>query len=211
MTKGPWNLVLSKTSITMTHVKWFGQNQISRTFLNVPNVLWMFCECVKSLHLCLTLWLYGLWSTRLLCPWDSPGKNTGMDGHALLQGISLTQGSNLSLLSLRHWQAGSLPPAPPGKPMDVLLCLVAQCDLMCDPMDYSLPGSSVHGDSPGKNTGVDGHALFQGIFPIQGLNPGLPHCRQVLYHLSHQGRHRTKSVLQGICIYTHTVCIFILL
>ena len=48
---------------------------------------------------------------------DSPGKNTGVDGHALLQGIFLTQGSNPgSLLGLLHWQAGSLPLAPPGKP-----------------------------------------------------------------------------------------------
>ena len=53
--------------------------------------------------------------------------------------------------------------------------------------DCSLPGSSVHRDSPGKNTGVGCHALLQGIFPTQGSNPGLPHCRQVLYCLSHQG------------------------
>ena len=45
-----------------------------------------------------SLWPYGLQPTRLLCPWDSPGKNTGMGCHALLQGIFLTQGSNLSLL-----------------------------------------------------------------------------------------------------------------
>ena len=37
----------------------------------------------------------GLWPTRLLCPWDSPDKNTGMGCHALLQGIFPTQGSNL--------------------------------------------------------------------------------------------------------------------
>ena len=43
-------------------------------------------------------------------------------------------------------------------------------------------------DSPGKNTGVGCHALLQGIFPTQGSNPGFPHCRQILYHLSHQGR-----------------------
>ena len=43
-------------------------------------------------------------------------------------------------------------------------------------MDYSLPGSSVHGYSPGKNTGVGCHTLLQGIFPTQGSNPGLPHC-----------------------------------
>ena len=55
------------------------------------------------------------------------------------------------------------------------------------PMDCSLPGSSVHGDSPGRNTGASYHALLQGIFPTQGSNPGLPHCRWILYHLSHQG------------------------
>ena len=58
---------------------------------------------------------------------------------------------------------------------------------LCDPpVDCSLPGSSVHGDSPGKNSGVGCHSLLQGIFPTQGLNPGLPHCRQILYQLIHQ-------------------------
>ena len=57
----------------------------------------------------------------------------------------------------------------------------------CDPMDCSPPGFSVHGDSPGKNTGVGCHALLQGIFPTQGSNPGLPHCRRILYRLNHQG------------------------
>ena len=61
------------------------------------------------------------------------------------------------------------------------------CPTLCNPMDCNPPRSSVHGESPGKNTGVGCHALLQGIFPTQGLNPGLPHCRQVLYHLSHQG------------------------
>ena len=42
-------------------------------------------------------------------------------------------------------------------------------------------------DSPGKNTGVGCHALLQGIFLTQGLNPGILNCRQILYHLSHQG------------------------
>ena len=40
-------------------------------------------------------------------------------------------------------------------------------------------------NSPGKNTGVGYHALLQGIFPTQGSKPGLPHCRQILYHLSY--------------------------
>ena len=51
---------------------------------------------------------HGLQSTRLLPLWDFPGKNTGMGCHFLLQGIFLTQGSNLSLLRLLHWQEGSL-------------------------------------------------------------------------------------------------------
>ena len=41
-------------------------------------------------------------------------------------------------------------------------------------------------NSPGQNTGVGCHSLHQGIFPTQGSNPGLPHCRQIIYQLSHQ-------------------------
>ena len=76
-----------------------------------------------------------------------------------------------------------------------VLCLVAQsCPTLWHPIDHSPPGSSAHGDSPGKNTGVGCHALLQGIFPTQGSNPGLPHCRQILYHLSHQGSPEYWSV-----------------
>ena len=72
-----------------------------------------------------------------------------------------------------------------------LLCLVAQsCLTLWDPMDCSPSGSSVHGDSPAKNTGVGCHALLQGIFPTQGSNPNLLCCRQILYQLSHQGSSR---------------------
>ena len=53
----------------------------------------------------------------------------------------------------------------------LLLCLVAQsCPTLWDSMDCNLPGSSVHGDSPGENTGVGCHALLQGIFLTQGSN-----------------------------------------
>ena len=54
-------------------------------------------------------------------------------------------------------------------------------------MDCSLPGPFVHRDSPGQNTGVGSYSLLQEIVPTQGSNPDLPHCRQILYHLSHQG------------------------
>ena len=64
--------------------------------------------------------------------------------------------------------------------------LVAQsCATLCYPVDCSPPGSSVHGDSPGKNTGVGCYALLQGIFPTQGSNSSLLHCRQVLDRLYH--------------------------
>ena len=58
-------------------------------------------------------------------------------------------------------------------------------------------------DSPGKNTGMGSHALLQGIFPTQGTNPGFPHCRWILYHLSHEGSPwilgvGSLSLLQGI-------------
>ena len=58
-----------------------------------------------------------------------------------------------------------------------VLCLVAQsCPTLCDPMDCSPQGSSIHGASPGKNPGVGCHVLLQGLFPTQGSNPSLLHC-----------------------------------
>ena len=62
--------------------------------------------------------------TRFLCPWDSPGQNTRVGFHALLQEILQTQGSSLHLLCLLHWQAGSLPLVPPGKLWGCLFPLV---------------------------------------------------------------------------------------
>ena len=54
---------------------------------------------------------------RFLCPWDSPGKNTAVGCHAILQGIFPTHGWNPCLLCFLHWQEGSLPLAAPGKPI----------------------------------------------------------------------------------------------
>ena len=61
------------------------------------------------------------------------------------------------------------------------------CPTLCDPVDCSLPGSSVRGNSPGKDTGVGCYFLLQGIFPTPGSNSGLLHFRWTLYHLNHQG------------------------
>ena len=66
--------------------------------------------------------------------------------------------------------------------------LVTQsCLTLCNPMDCSSTGFSIHGIFPGNNTGVGCHFLLQGIFLTQGLNPGLLHCRQTLHCLSHWG------------------------
>ena len=67
------------------------------------------------------------------------------------------------------------------------MCAKSFQPTLSNPMDCSPPGSSVYGDSSGKNTGVGCYALLQGIFPTQRSNPGLPHCRRILYSLSHQG------------------------
>ena len=75
--------------------------------------------------------------TRLPGPWDSPGKNTGVGCHFLLQCMKVKSESEVAQS----------------------LCLT-----LCDLRNCSPPGSSVHGDSPGKNTGVNCHALLQGIF-----------------------------------------------
>ena len=94
-------------------------------------------------------------------------------------------------------QGGFLTTGPPGKPISTLLkilfphrsvlCLVTQsCPTLCDPTDCSPPGLLCPRDSPGKNTRVDCHFLLQGFFLIQGLNPGLLHSRQILYHLSYR-------------------------
>ena len=68
---------------------------------------------------------------------------------------------------------------------------VAQsCPTLCDPMDSPW-------NSPGQNTGVGSLSLLQRIFPTQGLNPGLPHCWQILYQLSHKGRVTKFSSTSG--------------
>ena len=104
----------------------------------------------------------GSMPTRLPHPWESPGKNTGVGCHFLLQRMKVKSESEVVQLS----------------------------PTLKDPMDCSLPGSSVHGGSPGKSSEVGCHGLLLGIFPTQGLNPSLLHCRQILYHLSHQGSPR---------------------
>ena len=87
------------------------------TCAGIRYILGNHCVCLVASVMSNSMPPYGLSPTRLLCPWDSPGKNSGVACHALLQGIFLTQELNLlHLLHLLHWQAGSLPLAPLGKP-----------------------------------------------------------------------------------------------
>ena len=131
-------------------------------------------------------------------------KNTGVNCHALLQGISPTWGLNPCLLHLLHWQADSLPVAPPGKPLNWkfsslllfhLLVFVQKIRMrlknnivlsVCSDSLWS-HGVSTSWNSPGQNTGVGSLSLLQRIFPTQGLNQGLLHCRQIVYQLSYEG------------------------
>ena len=75
---------------------------------------WAFAclHCLSHVQPCATPWTI---ACRLFCPWNFPGKNTGVSCHFLLQRISQTQGWNPCLLCLLHWQAGPLPLVSPGK------------------------------------------------------------------------------------------------
>ena len=132
---------------------------------------------------------HGLQPARLHCPWDFPGKDTGVGYNFLLQGIFQTQGFNPSLL-IR--QVDSL---PPGRPW-VYICKCARvCVCVCVRHSVVFNSLQPHGlhlerllclwNSPGKNTEVHCHSLLKRIFPTQVLNSCLPHCGQILYHLSY--------------------------
>ena len=114
--------------------------------------------------------------------------------HLLMAGFCEWRKS-LTIIKRYYWRKGWMPMATISPSIfSCVLFLVAQSSpMLCNPMDCSLPGLSVHGDSPGKDTGVGCHALLQGIFPTKGLNPGLLHCRQILYCLSHK---RSPRILE---------------
>ena len=125
--------------------------------------------------------------------------------------IFLTQGLNTNLL---HWQVDSLPLSHLGSPESAVsiytsppspACLYAPTFIFytkksfspvfrkwsdsCSVMSKCLWPHGLYSpwNSSGQNTGVGSLSLLRGIFPTQGWNPGLPHCRQILYQLSHKG------------------------
>ena len=80
---------------------------------------------------------HGLLPARFLCPWNSPGRNTGVGCHALLQGIFQTPGSNPCLLHLLHWQEGSLLLVPPAAAAAAKS--LQSSPTLCDTIDGSPP------------------------------------------------------------------------
>ena len=84
-----------------------------------------------------------------------------MGCHFLLQGIFLTQGSNLCLLSLLHWQKDSLPLSH--------LKVAQSCPTLCNPMDYEL-----HGILQAKILGVGSHSFLKRDLPNPGIKPRSP-------------------------------------
>ena len=128
---------------------------------------------------------HGLEPVRLLSPWNSPGRNTGVGSHFLLQRIFLTQGLNLDLLHCRQ--------------------ILYHPSQVSENESRSVVSNSLqpHGlynpwNSPGQNTGAGGLSLLQGIFPTQESNWGLLHCKQILYQRSYQGSPRLSYNVFGV-------------
>ena len=136
-------------------------------------------ECKVTSVMSNSVWPYGLYSL----PGSSvheifPGKNTGV-------GTFSSRGSSWS----RNWTRASY--------VSAVACgffttkwLSVSCSVVSDSLrPYGLYPTRLlcPWDSPGKITGVGCHSLLQGIFLTQESKPSLPHCRQILYHLSHQG------------------------
>ena len=126
------------------------------------------CMHAKSLQSCPTLY-DPMDYTRLFCPW-------GFSRQEYWCGLPFSPPEDLPdpeiepmLLALLHWQTGSLPLAPPGKPHNVLWKWKS---LSCVRL-FVTHGLYSPWNSPGQNTGVGSLSLLHGIFSAQGLNPGL--------------------------------------
>ena len=111
-----------------------------------------------------------------------PGSSAlGIFQARILEQVAISDSSwprdRADILWILHWQTDSLPL----RHLKGVKVKVAQlCPALCDPMDCPW-------NSPDQNTGVGSLSLLQGILPTQGENTGFPHCRQILYQLSHKG------------------------
>ena len=145
------------------------------------------CTCVLNKTLCTWVWLF---LTSLSVALQAPLSRefcrqeywSGLPGPPPV--YLPDPGLNPHLLCLLNWQMGSLPLAPPGKPKENMKWSESR-SVVSD----SLRAHGLHSpwNSPGQSIGVGSLSLLQGIFPTQGLNPGLLYCRRILYQLSHKG------------------------
>ena len=134
--------------------------------LNYWDVGYMY---VKSLN---WVWLFVTpWTVAHQVPWSM-----GFSRHEYWSGLPFPSPGDLPDSGIKPrspaLHADTLPPELQGKPHNITLR---------PSFFFFWPG--------GKNTGMNCHSLLHEIFPTQGLNRCLPHCRQTLYHLSHQGSH----------------------
>ena len=108
-------------------------------------------------------------ASRPITSWEIYGQNMETVSDFIFLDSKITLDGDRTNKIKRHLLLGRM------KVLVVQLCMT-----LCDPIIYAC-------NSPGKNTGVGCHSLLQGIFPIQGSNLSLLHCRQILYHLNYQG------------------------
>ena len=140
------------------------------------------CECSVMSDFLLS---HRLWSIRILCPWNFPGKNTGGSCHFLLQGIFLTQGLNPCLLKPHALAGGFFTTGTIWEAQKVKL-KVAQLCLTLQPHGHAPPGFSVHDILQAGILEWVAMPSSRGLSD-PGIEPSLLHCRQILYHLSHWG------------------------
>ena len=142
---------------------------------------------------------------HVLCSWDSPVKNTaiffskGSSWHSDQLSFLAYPSSEGVLFYYQHHLK------------KILMHAQVWESESRSVMSYSLLPHGLYSswNSPGQNTGVDSLSLLQGIFPTQGSNPGLPHCRRILYQLSFENHwHRGLHVFQSTVPY-FVPCIFI--
>ena len=181
-------------------------NSISSVFFTVLGIAWaQLGDCCLGYSLQLqSAGAEVIWQISLLrclpldvCCWPRPHLGPSA------KGVHVVSLCGLNLFTPWHLGSKSKGPKRSREPGESLLgysvgklhsisfialysCALSLSRVWLQPHGLSPPGSSVHGTSSGKNTGVGCHALLQGMIPTQGPNPGLPHCRQNLYWLSHQ-------------------------
>ena len=117
-------------------------------------------------------------------------KNTGVDSPSILKGNFPAQESNWGLLHCRQATWETL-----NGILVVELVKSLSCVQLLGPHGLQHARLLCPWDSPGKNTGAGCHFLLQGIFPTQESNPGLLHCRQILYPLSYEGSHKKNGIM----------------